>query len=121
MKGLGAVLLMAALTPLAGCDNIANKATTPAKRQDRTSSPTHRFVLSTRDVDLAFDTQTGEVCRTWDWKPIAPPEKPAPDTGAIPERKRGEFTPTCLALYEKYRTESEPSDSVVLSQESNTN
>jgi hypothetical protein len=121
MKGLGVVLLMAALTPLAGCDEILNKPTTPAKQQERTSSPTHRFVLATRDVDLAFDTQTGELCRTWDWTPLAAAEKPLPGTGGVPERKRGEFTPTCLSLFQKYPTRNEPSDSVVLSQESNAN
>ena len=61
----------------------------------------HRFVI-TRDLDIAFDTQTGQMCRTWDWEPIAKLPPPDPVTGVRPQRKFGELTPTCLSLYQAY-------------------
>ena len=60
----------------------------------------HRFQLTRLGVDIAFDTQTGQLCRTWKWEPLAPETKTA--QGKMPERKPGEFAPTCLSLYQKY-------------------
>jgi hypothetical protein len=124
MKWLRQVSLIATLASLVGCEDITEQfgdTPKPKQQEQRTSSPTHRFVLTTRDVDLTFDTPTGQLCKTWGWTPVAPPEKPASGTGIIPERKPGEFAPTCLALFQQYPTKNEPNDSVVLSQDSNPN
>lgn len=56
----------------------------------------HRFVLAKIPTDdgVAFDTQTGQLCRTWDWKPVgrhAEPDK----TGTTPQLSIGEFAPAC--------------------------
>lgn len=67
------------------------------------SHPTHRFVLAQPLKDVAFDTQTGQLCRTWDWQPVAA-ENAAGKNGLIPERRTGEFTPTCLSIYEQSPT-----------------
>ena len=36
-----------------------------------------RFVPSPSGVDLAFDNQTGQICRTWDWENIGGQAKPS--------------------------------------------
>jgi hypothetical protein len=71
----------------------------------------HRFVLTRTNGDVAFDTQTGQICRTWDWAPVGKTSKPDPESGNMPQRSFGEFTPTCVSLYKQYpsgvSTESE--------------
>ena len=116
LKLLPAIVLSSLLQQVGGClDDSPTKPATTAK-QPVTSAPTHRFVLS-RTTDLAFDTQTGQLCRTWDWKPLAPAQKPN-SSGDTPERMTGEFTPTCLTLYSEYPTRNAPGDSVVVSPDS---
>ena len=61
----------------------------------------HRFVL-TRNTDIAFDSQTGQICKTWDWSPSGKEPTPDPLTGRMPQRMAGEFAPTCLSLYQSY-------------------
>jgi hypothetical protein len=112
---------------LIGCDDLAKqlgyvpekpasaKPQTPVQR----AAPAHRFVLATRDTDLAFDTQTGQLCRTWDWKPTLPPLKPEPASGLTPQRMPGELTPTCLSLYEQYATRTDINDPLGILQDSN--
>jgi hypothetical protein len=125
-SSLYSVVLLAALILLAGCDDIAKQfgyvpekpVSSTQKKQQTNPSPTHRFALSSRDVDLAFDTQTGQLCRTWDWRPVAPAAKPTPE-GEIPQRLPGELTPTCLSLYQQYPTSTDPSDPLGLRQDSN--
>jgi hypothetical protein len=84
---------------LQGCDVTGGDA---KKRAPTSHAAPHRFALASKfSIDLAFDTQTGQLCRTWDWKPLG--ETPSVDvSGNIPQRKIGEFTPTCVAVYEKY-------------------
>lgn len=60
--------------------------------------PTHRFQLTKFAGGVAFDTQTGQICRTWDWEPSGKPS----DTGA--QRSFGEYAPTCLDLYNRFPT-----------------
>jgi hypothetical protein len=87
-----------------GCPTDEKKEEPPKKvaQAPHPQTPTHRFVL-TRDIDLAFDTQTGQLCRTWDWQPVAPQTKPTAE-GLMPQRKPGEYTPTCLTLYQQNPT-----------------
>jgi hypothetical protein len=60
-----------------------------------------RFEILPHDADVAFDTQTGQLCRTWDWQVMGKPSKPDA-AGNSPQRKLGELTPTCLSLYSTY-------------------
>lgn len=53
-----------------------------------------RFVLTKFAGDMAFDLQTGQTCRTWDWTPTTPGKLDA--NRNAPEVKYGEFTPTCV-------------------------
>lgn len=70
--------------------------------------PTQRFAL-TQDIDLAFDTQTGQLCRTWDWTAVAQKLKPT-DKGLVPQYKPGQNTSTCLSLYQQVPTAGNPQD-----------
>jgi hypothetical protein len=77
--------------------------------------PLHRFVLPRFPADdgVAFDTQTGQICKTWAWSPVGANPKPDPVTGNTAQRLIGEFAPTCLSLYEKYPSgpgDGSPSD-----------
>jgi|ERR1700679_4114244 hypothetical protein len=95
------------LAQQSACDSSSGKST-PAKPVIP-KPPLHRFVLTRlADEGVAFDTQTGQICKTWDWKPMGKSPTPDPLTGGSPQRIIGEFTPTCLSLYEKYP--SGPSD-----------
>jgi hypothetical protein len=105
---LRAVVLIVGLVQLLGCDEGAKDSghgpsqTTPAIQ---TESPhpdmAHRFVLVEHHTDVAFDTLTGQLCRTWDWSLTGATNKPDPVTGNFPQRAPGELTPTCLSLYEQ--------------------
>jgi hypothetical protein len=108
--------LAAALLPLIACDEIAKefgyaptKAAQPTKREPAT--PIHRFVIMNFGADVGFDSQTGQICRTWDWQPLGKAAKPDAETGTAPQRKFGEFAPTCLSLYQQYPSVGNPSDS----------
>jgi hypothetical protein len=104
----------AAIVVLSGCDDLNPSQTSnkppakmvAAKKDER--APVHRFVLTRYDSDVAFDTQTGQICRTWDWSPIGKVPKPDPDSGSSPQRKFGEFTPTCASLYQQYPSATSP-------------
>jgi hypothetical protein len=85
---------------LFGCDQLTPKPTVTVKIPDQDEHfPTRRFELVTHDADVAFDTQTGQLCKTWDWQPMGKVSKPDPITGGSPQRKLGEFAPTCLSLF----------------------
>jgi len=123
---LGAALLLIALIPLIGCDDLAKEfgyapvsKTPKLSKQSANASPSHRFVLS-RVINVGFDTQTGQLCRTWDWEPIRPAQM-NPKTGETPEALPGDQTPTCFSLYQKYPTRIDPNDPSGLGQDSNSN
>ena len=104
-----ALVLLLSLAVLQG----SCPANPPAKPQTQKQSqvpqtPIHRFI-PTHDLGLAFDTQTGQLCKTWDWQPLAPEVKPDKE-GKIPQRTYGEFTPTCLSVYKEYPTGTTSSD-----------
>lgn len=68
-------------------------------------APVHRFTLTRGDGGVAFDTQTGQICKTWEWVPVG--KTPTEDTNAGGrQRIFGEFAPTCLSLYTIYPTGS---------------
>jgi hypothetical protein len=95
-----AVLLLAQQ----GCDTNASdkKKVVSAEKAKPPRPGLHRFVLTRLGVDIAFDTQTGQLCRTWEWQLGGAPSKPDPVTGTSPERRAGEYSPTCLSLYQQY-------------------
>ena len=70
-------------------------------------TPVHRFTLLRNDPGVAFDTQTGQVCRTWGWVPGGKPATADPESGNTPQRTFGEFSPTCLELYKQYESGSD--------------
>ena len=95
------------------CDLAPTKAAPAATAKPTPQRPPlHRFVLTRvpNDSSVAFDTQTGQICRTWGWQPVGTDAKPDRITGNVPQRLIGEFTPACLSLYEKYP--SGPGDGV---------
>lgn len=47
---------------------------------------------------VAFDTQTGQLCRTWDWEPMTAPKYNK--EGSAPQDVLAEFSPTCLSIYQ---------------------
>jgi hypothetical protein len=91
--------IIVCLMPLGfiGCEKPAPVERTKLITQNHI--PVHRFVI-TRDSGLALDTQTGQLCRTWEWVPSGKQRLDA-DGNPIP-RNYGEFTPTCLSVYEQY-------------------
>jgi hypothetical protein len=64
--------------------------------------PLHRFVLPRFPPDdgVAFDTQTGQICRTWDWSVTSPAKADA--DGHSQQRLVGEFAPLCISVYTSY-------------------
>lgn len=116
MRRLLPFIALAALSLNLGCDALSNQVGTsqrsPEKRQTQGfTAPTRRFVLVEHNMNVAFDTQTGQLCRTWDWTPFNPPQKASPTTGVTPQQAAGQFSPTCLSLYQKFPTRSEPVES----------
>jgi hypothetical protein len=89
----------------AACDRPTPTPSTKAAPAKPTppKPPLHRFVLTRFPTDngVAFDTQTGQICKAWEWTPTGT----APEfdkNGQRPQRAVGEFAPTCLDLYVKY-------------------
>lgn len=94
---------------LFGCDAINPPKKATEKKAAHT--PTHRFsVISRFGGDVAFDTQTGQLCRTWNW--TLPNIKPD-STGRVDQIKLGQLAPTCLSLYQMYPSQADDSAVVV--------
>jgi hypothetical protein len=100
---LAVTLAALALAQQSGCDFSSTKPV-PAAKAIAPKPPLHRFVLPRFPADdgVAFDTQTGQICKTWGWEPVGKATTPDPVTGNSPQRIIGEFAPTCLSIYEKY-------------------
>jgi len=96
MKAIFCLLLCLILS---GCDNLTS--TTPKKNPFghvvKRPVPVHRFVQNTYNPDIAFDTQTGQICKTWDWQSANPAKANA--DGTQRQRVSGEFSPTCASIY----------------------
>ena len=109
MKPPTGLLIVACVFLLQGCDQLSpsqkkvEASTAPVAKSRSSKPPLHRFVLTkSLDEGVAFDTQTGQICRTWDWSPVGQAAKPDPNSGNVPQRKIGEFAPTCLSLYQRF-------------------
>lgn len=104
---------------LSGCDELSQTAKKTVTTQTSKASrvPVHRFVLTRHDADVAFDTQTGQLCRTWDWRLSGKPSKPDAESGTMPQRSIGEFTPTCLTLYREYPSGVNPDSEALLDEQ----
>jgi hypothetical protein len=103
--------VLVAVAGLCGCDELnqtANKSTKPARVVRENRVPVHRFVLTRYDGGVAFDTQTGQICRTWDWQPVGKSAKLDLQTGLAPQRSFGEFAPTCISVYQQYASGTNP-------------
>jgi hypothetical protein len=100
MKRILLFILLPCCSFLVGCDQMTAVNAQPKKRATvKRAVPVHRFVQSTFNADIAFDTQTGQMCRTWAWEPISASAKPDPVTGRVPQQSAGQFTPTCASVY----------------------
>jgi hypothetical protein len=109
LSSMSAILVMLAV--LVGCDQPTEqkqKQVTPVAKAKppRQASLAHRFTLTKFDGGVAFDTQTGQICRTWDWEPGGESAKPNAK-GIVLQRSFGELTPTCISLYTQYPSGSE--------------
>ena len=105
MKSISfALILPISLLTLAGCDQFTQPPKPEPKAPVATAArpPIHRFTPAPNDFNVAFDTQTGEICRTWNWQVASKPAKPDPITGVTPPRQFGEDAPTCLSLYNSW-------------------
>lgn len=89
--------VIALLAVQSECNQAPSKPQAPPPQ--RTIAPIRRFVLARPQTDVAFDTQTGQLCRTWEWSPALTNEKQP-----WVEMKPGQFTPLCVELYKKYPT-----------------
>jgi hypothetical protein len=109
LTGCIALGVAAAILSLTACDDIARQfgyvpaksAVSTQKRPSAPPTPIHRFAVLQHDYGVAFDSQTGQVCRTWDWSVLGKSAKPDAE-GALPQRQFGEFAPTCVSLYRDY-------------------
>ena len=105
------LLILIAMVGLCGCEELtqtASKPTKPVRVVIENRVPVHRFILTRFDGGVAFDTQTGQICRTWDWRPSGKVAKPDPETGWTPQRTFGEFAPTCISVYQQYASGTNP-------------
>ena len=95
------LLVLSTALCLCSCDKLTHTITVKVPEQDE-HFPTRRFELVEHNADVAFDAQTGQLCKTWEWQPVGKPGKVDPETGTAPQRTLGEFAPTCLSLYISY-------------------
>jgi hypothetical protein len=104
LAAASATLSLSLLAVMVGCDQLTQqKPPAPvAKTKPRPTNMAHRFVLTKLDGGVAFDTQTGQICKTWGWEPTGKPAAVDPSSGMVPQRSFGEFAPTCLSLYQQY-------------------
>jgi hypothetical protein len=110
-------LAIIAFIPLSmnSCSTSGASKEAPAKHPVSVSTPSaHRFQQSKSDMDLAFDQQTGQLCKTWDWYPATGAAKPL-SSGMTPQRQHGEFAPLCVSVYRNFpssvATDRSPSES----------
>ena len=96
------VVALSCMVFLVGCEAL-NLNNSKDIRTKRIEAPLRRFEMMQLGAgDVAFDTKTGQLCRTWDWQTTGKGPAPDPNTGLVPQRRLGEFTPTCITLYKNY-------------------
>lgn len=90
--GILAVLLLLATV---ACDQLAKETETgPTRPTENRSHPIGRFEkIQNFRVDVALDTQTGQLCKTWEWQST---NRNSPDPY--------ENLPTCAFLYGNFQT-----------------
>ena len=113
VKRTAVLLASLALIPMSGCDNFISAQKKPVAATAKRGPAIHRFTLTRGTSDVAIDSQTGQICRTWDWQVLGKASKPDPLTGNVPERKWGELAPTCLSLYQQFPSGSGEGTTVV--------
>lgn len=99
------IALMGLCVLFSGCEDVQPaKPAKPVKPQivKENRVPVRRFILTKYDSGVAFDTQTGQLCRTWEWTPVGKESPIDKETGGRAQRLVGEFTPTCLSLYKDF-------------------
>jgi len=85
-----AVLLLSAVA----CDQLATETETGPRPTENRSHPIGRFEkIQNFRVDVALDTQTGQLCKTWEWQST---NRNTPDPY--------ENLPTCAFLYGNFQT-----------------
>jgi len=87
---------------LAGCEEFQQPKQAKTKIVKESRVPVRRFILTKNDADVAFDTQTGQLCKTWQWEPLAKLTPQQEASGVHAPRALGEFSPTCISLYNQY-------------------
>jgi hypothetical protein len=85
-----------------GCEEFQQPKPANTKIVKESRVPVRRFILTKYDADVAFDTQTGQLCKTWEWQPMAKLTPQQEASGVHPPRALGEFSPTCISLYSQY-------------------
>ena len=115
MYRVALIVVITAASSSIGCDQLLQqqKPAAPVAKSKETRVAAHGFVLTKVDGGVAFDTQTGQICRTWDWQPIGKSAQIDPSTGNTPQRAFGEFAPTCISLYAKYPSGTESGPEVI--------
>jgi hypothetical protein len=86
-----------------GCEGLipeSKQIKTKVVKENRV--PVRRFVLTKYDAGVAFDTQTGQLCKTWEWTPIGKEPPVDKESGGRAQRTLGEFAPTCVSLYKEF-------------------
>jgi hypothetical protein len=93
MKQTTPIILSALfLLPIIGCDDVAKQAGyVPAKTSEKPTTPAprhpiHRFVLTQFGGNVALDTQTGQICKTWGWEAMGKEPAPDPVSGNVTTR-----------------------------------
>lgn len=95
-----------------GCDSPSQNNKLASKSSTQ-RSPIRRFEITQRGAaDVAFDTQTGQICRTWAWVPTEKERPPNPSTGLSPQIVWGQDAPTCVVLYRDFPSMSGDVESV---------
>ena len=92
------ILVVVILLPMTGCEQLAeqSKPSSPAPSSvpERLSHPIGRFEkIQNFRVDVALDSQTGQLCKTWEWQST---NRNTPDPY--------ETLPTCDLLYKTFPT-----------------
>ena len=86
---LAITILLAIAT---GCDQLADRPQPSARPSESHPHPIGRFEkLQNFRVDVALDTQTGQLCKTWQWEST---NRKSPDPY--------ENLPTCESLYKNF-------------------
>lgn len=86
------VIWMAILLAQSDCDNTKQSAPPVQSVERKPSHPINRFEkIQNFRVDVALDTKTGQLCKTWEWQST---NRQNPDSY--------ENLPLCVDLYNRF-------------------